>query len=130
MHKVRSVRVPDEGHLMRTENNTNRCKQPKKRKGIMNKDEAAYAKELEALRLSGEIEGFAYEGMTLRLAPKTSYTPDFLVVYHDGFEFHEIKGFERDDAIAKFKIAAEMFPWFGFKMIKKTKSGFVVTRDL
>lgn len=102
---------------------------PIKCKDGMNKTEAEYARELEALKYNGEIEGYVYEPMKLRLADKTTYTPDFLVIHLTHFEFHEVKGFERDDAIVKFKVAAEMFPWFRFLMVKKEGKHFKITRD-
>lgn len=103
---------------------------PVARKDGMNKTEAAYAAYLELLKKAGEVVAYRYEPCALKLAPKTTYTPDFLVIYPGHMEFHEVKGFERDDAIVKFKVAAEMFPWFGFKMVKKVKGGFAVTREV
>jgi hypothetical protein len=90
-------------------------------RGRMNKTEAAYAQHLDALKLAGEIVGYRFEAMTLRLADRTSYTPDFLVETVDGprLEFHEVKGFWRDDARVKFKVAAELFPMFAFVEVKR-----------
>ena len=103
---------------------------PVKKARGMNKTETAYALELEALKYTGEIEDYRYEPCGLRLADKTFYHPDFLVVHLDHFEFVEIKGFERDDAIVKFKTAAALFPWFKFSMIKKIHGRFIKTREL
>jgi hypothetical protein len=48
----------------------------------------------------------------LRLADSTFYIPDFRVVTVAGvIEFHEVKGFLRDDSWAKLKIAVEMHPY-------------------
>jgi hypothetical protein len=92
--------------------------------GRMNKTEAAYAGELEIRRLAGEIAWYRFEAIKLRLAAKTFYTPDFLVVLADGeVQFHEVKGFWRDDARVKIKVAAEQFP-FVFIAIHKTKGGW------
>ena len=30
----------------------------------------------------------------------------------------------RDDAAVKLKVAAQLYPWFTFVLVKKTKSGF------
>ena len=77
----------------------------------MNKLEARYANWLEVAKRSGEIVSWKFEAVTLRLAERTTYTPDFYVMLPDGsVGFHETKGFWRDDARAKIKIAAEMFP--------------------
>lgn len=86
--------------------------------GQMNKAEAAYALHLELLKRSGEVIWYRFEGLKLRLADNTFYTPDFAVLAKDSvLECHELKGFWRDDARAKVKIAAEMYP-FRFKAFK------------
>ncbi len=86
--------------------------------GQMNKSEAAYAAHLELLKHSGEILWYRFEGIKLRLADNTFYTPDFAVMARDCvMEIHEVKGFWQDDARAKIKIAAEMYP-FRFKAFK------------
>lgn len=85
------------------------------RPGVMNKLEARYATQLEARKRAGEIVWWAYEAITLKLAPHTRYTPDFAVITSDGaVEFHECKGFWRDDARVKIKVAAALFPWADF----------------
>lgn len=77
----------------------------------MNKTEAAYAATLEQRRTAGEVAWFKFEGLKLRLADNTFYTPDFFVMLADGgLEAHEVKGHWVDDARAKIKIAADMYP--------------------
>lgn len=90
--------------------------------GLMNKTEAAYGQHLEALRVAGEVAWFKFEGVKLRLADNTFYTPDFAVMRTDGvMELHEVKGFWQDDARVKIKVAADLYP-FRFIAIKaKTK---------
>lgn len=86
--------------------------------GAMNKTEAAYDKHLALLQHAGEIQWRKFEGLKLRLADNTFYTPDFAVMAADGvMEVHEVKGFWQDDARAKIKIAADMYP-FRFLAIK------------
>ena len=86
--------------------------------GEMNKTEAEYTAHLEALKTAGEIVWFKFEGVKLRLADNTFYTPDFMVMGANGLiEMHEVKGFWMDDARAKIKIAADMYP-FRFLAIK------------
>lgn len=86
--------------------------------GQMNKTEAAYAQHLSLLQHAGEIAWHKFEGLKLRLADNTFYTPDFAVMSSDGvMECHEVKGFWQDDARAKIKIAADMYP-FRFVAIK------------
>lgn len=96
--------------------------------GQMNKTEALYDIRLDALKHHGEILWYRFEGVKLRLADNTFYTPDFAVMAADGvMEMHEVKGFWRDDARAKIKIAAGMYP-FRFKALsqrpKKDGGGF------
>jgi len=90
--------------------------------GAVNKTEAAYARFLSTVP---GVESFAYEPVKLRLAKATFYTPDFMVVLSDGgIEMHEVKGFWRDDARVKIKVAAEQFPWFRFRAVTKVGMGW------
>lgn len=93
--------------------------------GVMNRTEAAYASDLERRKISGEVAWFKFEGVKLRLADNTFYSPDFFVMLADGqLEAHEIKGFWRDDARAKIKIAADMYPMrFIALKVKAKKDG-------
>ena len=86
--------------------------------GQMNRTEAAYAEYLEALKAAGEVLWVKFEGLKLRLADSTFYTPDFAVMRANGqIECHEVKGFWQDDARVKIKIAADMYP-FRFLAVK------------
>jgi len=86
--------------------------------GTLNKTEQAYADHLEALRRTDVIAWFKFEGIKLRLADNTFYTCDFAVMCNDGvMEMHEVKGFWQDDARAKIKIAAALYP-FRFIAVK------------
>lgn len=86
--------------------------------GAMNKSEAAYDGHLAKLQLAGEILWRKFEGLKLRLADNTFYTPDFAVMAKDGvMECHEVKGFWTDDARVKIKLAADQYP-FRFKAFK------------
>lgn len=80
--------------------------------GQMNKTEQAYDAHLAELQHQGQIAWRKFEGIKLRLADNTFYTPDFAVMQPDGeIELHEVKGFWQDDARAKIKIAADMYPF-------------------
>lgn len=87
--------------------------------GEMNKTEAAYDIRLDALRHHGEILWYKFAAIKLRLAPNCFLTVDFPVLAADGvLEMHDVKGHARiytDDAKAKMKVAASMFP-FRFKV--------------
>lgn len=96
------------------------------RPGVMNKTEKAYSDFLTDLQNKGEIREFKFEAVKLILGNRCSYTPDFMVVRPDGtLEFHEVKGFWRDDARVKIKAAADKFP-FVFIAAKQTKTGWEV----
>ena len=79
--------------------------------GAMNSWERAYADKLELLRISGVIVSWSFEPMSFRLARKTFYHPDFMVITPAEVQFHEVKAVAEDDARAKWKIAAELHPW-------------------
>ena len=90
--------------------------------GEQNATEAAYAAELEAQRQAGEIAWYMFEPLKLRLAQQSTYTPDFLVVGVDGrLALHEVKGFWRDDARVKIRVAARLFPCFEFLAVTKAR---------
>lgn len=105
-------------------------KKPVKR-SRMNKLEARYAQHLDLLQKAGEIVEWRFEPIKLRLAGRTFYTPDFFVevvsvpnqtttnlIPPNSLQLHEVKGFWRDDARVKIKVAAELFPWFRFRAVK------------
>ncbi len=100
--------------------------------GQMNATEAAYDAVLDGRQHHGEIAWYKFEGLKLRLADNTFYTPDFAVMLADGrMECHEVKGVWLDDARAKIKIAAALYP-FEFiavrKQPKKAGGGFAEER--
>jgi hypothetical protein len=95
------------------------------KRGRMNKTEEAYSRYLEYGRQSGEIRQWMFEPIKLRLAKKTWYTPDFLVIRSDGsVAFHEVKGFWRDDARVKIKVATEIYPMFRFVAVQRIKDSW------
>lgn len=87
--------------------------------GSQNKTEASYeATVLRPAMQAGEIAWYRFEGLKLRLADNTFYTPDYAVMLGDGqMEVHEVKGFWTDDARVKIKVAAEQYP-FRFIAVK------------
>jgi len=93
--------------------------------GQMNRTEAAYAQHLELLRNAGMVLWYRFEGLKLRLADNTFYTPDFVVMRADGqLEAHEVKGFWTDDARVKIKVAADQYPLaFLAVKVKSKKEG-------
>ena len=88
----------------------------------MNKLEGRYYLYLMARQSRAEILKFEFEPEKFRLADNTFYTPDFRVVLPNGeIEFHEVKGFWRDDARIKFKVANEQHPMFRWIAITEDK---------
>ena len=74
--------------------------------------ETRYAQYLSA---RPEITAVYYEAVRLTLAPRTTLLLDFLVVYPDHVELHEVKsGYIREDAAVKLKLAASLYPFFRF----------------
>lgn len=93
--------------------------------GAMNKTEAAYADTLAWQMREGLVAWFKFEGVKLRLADNTFYSPDFVVMLADGsLECHEVKGFWTDDARVKIKVASDMYPFrFIAVTVKPKKDG-------
>jgi len=91
--------------------------QPSK-KARMNSTEQRYADILAWRVHAEEIKAFVFEAVKFRLADRTTFTPDFLVItLDDRVELHEVKGgWVREDAWLKFKIAREMYPYFSWQM--------------
>lgn len=80
--------------------------------GVMNKTEAAYADVLEKQKQAGDVLWYKFEGLKLRLADNTFYTPDFAVMLSScELVVKEVKGFMHDDANVKIKIAADLYPF-------------------
>ncbi len=104
---------------------------PIQRNRGMNGIEEEFAWLLEQRKRSGEIVDYIFEALIFRLADRTMYTPDFLIVHSDYFELVDVKArgiaklirsktgkeykkqwsSKRDDAAVKIKVAAAIFPW-------------------
>ncbi len=86
----------------------------------MNKTERAFAEMLNEVRQWG----FQWwrEPFKIRLAGRTWYTPDFLVAptsVSPRLVAIEVKGFMRDDAAVKLKVAAETYPCFRWLLVRR-----------
>ena len=91
--------------------------------------EALYAEHLESMKRELDILDWRYDVINLRLADRTFYKPDFLVISNSTrIEVHEVKGFMRDDANVKLKTAASLFPWFAFYLVRRIKGTWQITR--
>jgi hypothetical protein len=90
----------------------------------LNKTEAAY---LQLLR-TFNYKYLGIQNITLKLADDCRYSCDFNFIDGVGlWHFHEVKGFFRDDAKVKIKVAARLFPMFHFCVVRKTKEGWDFT---
>lgn len=89
---------------------------PRAPKRLWNKTEEAFSRILDTRLHVGEIRDWWFEALTFKLGRDCRYTPDFAVIHADGsLHLYEVKGkFCRDDARAKFRAAATMFPYFGW----------------
>jgi hypothetical protein len=85
----------------------------------MNKWETQYAEFLTLQRAAGVIQWFAFEWIKLRLASGAYFKPDFAVVKEGQLSFHEVKGFFREAARVRIKVAAEHFPFPFYAVTKK-----------
>lgn len=86
--------------------------------------QARYADELKLRLRAGELVDVVEEGISLRLADRTWFRPDFLIRFADGrLEVHEVKGHWEDDARAKLKIAGELHPWAAFVAVRRGARG-------
>lgn len=101
-----------------------------RQRGVMNKTESLYAAELDLARLAGEVADYWFNPMRLRLTTAMDgkgvyFTVDFMVLLHDGTTFiDEVKGsgIDNDAAIVRVKAAAEKFPLWRFRLIKRQRS--------
>jgi hypothetical protein len=66
-------------------------------------------------------EWIGIQAMTLKLADDCRYTPDFEHFGGHQLIFYEVKGFWRDDARVKIKVAARMFVWARFVAVQRIK---------
>lgn len=99
--------------------------------GVMNRTEAEYAALLQARKLAGEILDWGFERITLKLADRCTYCPDFTVWLADEtMEFVDTKPYRVIDpkSLVKVKVAAEQFCWARFvfeeKLPKKLGGGW------
>lgn len=95
-------------------------------RGTMNKTEARYSIYLDQQKLAGAVLWWNFEGIKLMLAKNTSITVDFAVMPDTGIlEMRDVKATKEaitDDARAKMKVAAAMYP-FVFKFVYPAGKG-------
>lgn len=93
--------------------------------------ELEYAQNLNQRLAAGEIIEWHYEALRFKIAHKTTYTPDFLVLYPNGSqELVEVKGHLRESANVKFKTCADKFKGFKWSMQRKVKGTWRVLKEI
>lgn len=98
--------------------------QPARRPGVPNATERAWGAELDLRLRAGELTWVGFEAITLKLADRLRYTPDWIARTARGETLAwEVKGFFRDDARAKLLTANEAYPWITFHLVRKVKGG-------
>ena len=91
---------------------------PKPKRGP-NKWETEFASRLQNQQDSGLIVWYQFEGQRFRLADGAWYKPDFVALSHTGeLIVYECKGFWRESARVRIKVAADRHP---FRFIAVTK---------
>ncbi len=79
------------------------------------------------------------QAVTLKIGNGVRYTPDFFCPKDatNGHEAavtecvaYEVKGFMRDDAAVKLKVAASLYPWIKFHLVSRKKGEWIVQEIL
>ena len=82
----------------------------------LNKTETAYLAHLRAMK----PPWIGIQNITVKLADDCRLTPDFCTVGADGkLTLVDVKGFQREDAFIKMKVAARLFPMFRFLIVTR-----------
>lgn len=81
----------------------------------LNKTERAYYDYLRGLG----ADWIGVQNITLKLADDTRLTCDFNVIDRGEMRCIDVKGFQREDALIKIKVAARMFPFVRFLIVKR-----------
>lgn len=93
----------------------------------MNKSEAQFAQKLEFQKVAGDIVWWGFEPIRIRLANGTFYRPDFVTVDKNGrTAIYEVKGYMREAARVRLKVAVEKLP-YPFFLVRKHKGELRVT---
>lgn len=91
----------------------------------LNKTELAF---LRFIRADPKIKEVHVQDMTFKLANDCRLTPDFSYIFMGRQVFIDVKGFQREDALIKMKMAARKFPQFDFYIVKKAQGGWAFNK--
>lgn len=113
----------------------------RKAKGEMNATETAFSRYLEQERMDGRVLWWRFEAWTFRLADRTTWTPDFVVLYWTREIWAiDVKGAKKTKAgkyvpfvepqtAVKVKICAEQFPvvvCYSYQLPKKAGGQWII----
>ena len=91
----------------------------------LNKLESAW---LTVLRADITLAWVGVHALTFKIGDDCRYTPDFIALNLDGeLIAYETKGFMRDDARVKLKVAARMFSFVGFVLVERKAGAWICT---
>lgn len=92
----------------------------------LNKTEQAFKKYMQP-----SVEGVLLDqAITLKIANGCRYTPDFVLIEMPNVAAYEVKGFMRDDAAVKLKVAASLYPWIRFHLVTRKKGEWLIQEIL
>jgi hypothetical protein len=94
--------------------------------------EAEYARYLEIQKAIGRILEWEYEPERLEIGAGAYYTPDFRVRrntpgWPPRYEWREVKGYKREAAMVRLKVAAKMFSDEVFVLVTKKNLDWIHT---
>lgn len=94
--------------------------QPSKDEAGLNKLEQAWLEVLRRRMNDGAVRHIGIQDHGLKIGDHCRYHPDFMTIDTEGqITFWETKGFMRDDAQVKIKVAARTFPFYRFVLVKR-----------
>lgn len=100
---------------------TNLAMRPTTDEAKLNKMERQW---LEVLR-GRSFDWIGIQPFGLKLADNCRYHPDFVTLANGQLTAFETKGFMRDDALVKLKMAARLFPFIRFVLVTREKQNWV-----
>lgn len=100
----------------------------------LNRTEQAFKEYLENMWRGTHIKVLA-QCITLKIGNGVRYTPDFCFHARDDhteqdLDAYEVKGFAREDAIVKLKVAASIYPWIKFHLVTRKKGEWQIQEVL
>ena len=83
--------------------------------------ELEYAQYLDVLKATNKIWDWHYEPESLEIGVGAKYTPDFKVwiTFGGRVEYREVKGYKREAAMVRLRVAAARYPNDGFVLVTK-----------